>query len=65
MIDIDTLVRRREVERITGLSTTSLYRQIREGKFPRPRRIGRRAVAWATSEIRAWQAQCPRTDAPA
>ena len=50
------LLRRREVEQETGLSRTSIYRLMDEGKFPRPLRTGTRAVAWPTSEIEAWKA---------
>lgn len=57
----DPLLRRREVERETGLSRTSIYRMMSEGAFPRPRRIGRRAVAWPASQIEAWKAGRPLT----
>lgn len=56
------LLRRKEVERETGLSRTSIYRQMEEGIFPRPRRIGRRAVAWPASDIEAWKAARPQTE---
>jgi prophage regulatory protein len=55
-------LRRPEVERETGLSRTSIYRQMDEGTFPRPRRIGRRAVAWPASEIASWKASRPLAD---
>ena len=50
------LMRRPEVERETGLPRSTIYRQMAEGKFPRPRRIGVRAVAWVSAEIEAWKA---------
>lgn len=55
----DTMLRRPEVERQTGLSRSSIYRQMDEGSFPRPRRIGRKSVAWLASEIDAWKASRP------
>lgn len=58
----DPLLRRTEVERETGLSRSAIYRQMDEGRFPRPRRIGLRAVAWPRSEIEAWKASLPRAD---
>lgn len=58
------LLRRPEVESETGLSRTSIYRLMEEGLFPRPRRIGLRAVAWASAEIEAWKASRPEASAP-
>lgn len=58
---ISPLLRRPEVERRTGLSRTTIYRLMDEGRFPRPRRIGARAVAWQQHEIDAWQASRPLT----
>jgi prophage regulatory protein len=56
---ISPLLRRPEVERRTGLSCTTIYRLMDEGAFPRPLRIGVRAVAWPEHEIDAWQASRP------
>ena len=56
------LLRRPEVEEITGLSTSVIYRQMREGRFPRPRRIGageNGAVGWLMSDIDEWMTKLP------
>lgn len=53
----DVILRRPEVERFTGLKTSSLYERIAAGTFPRPVRIHSRAVGWLSSEIAAWQRQ--------
>ena len=50
----DRLLRRREVERITGMSRSSIYRLMQEGEFPRPVRVGPAAVRWKSSDITAW-----------
>ena len=50
----DRLLRRREVEKITGLSRSSIYRLMQEGGFPRPVRVGPSAVRWKASDITAW-----------
>ena len=50
------LLRRPEVEKLTGLSRSSIYAAMARGEFPRPRRIGRRAVAWDESIIERWLA---------
>jgi len=53
------LLRRKDVERETGLSRSAIYAQMAEGKFPRPYLIGSRAVAWREWEINAWKASRP------
>jgi prophage regulatory protein len=42
------------VIRVTGLSRSTLYRLIADEAFPRPVRLGPRAVAWRRSDIEAW-----------
>lgn len=51
------LLRRPEVENITGLSRASIYEKMDKGDFPRPVKTGLRAVAWVESEINDWQRQ--------
>ena len=46
--------RRPEVERITGLSRSTLYAMIAEDEFPKPIRLGKRAVGWREADIAAW-----------
>ena len=50
----DRLLRRREVERMTGLARSSIYRYMQEGDFPRPVRVGPAAVRWKASDITGW-----------
>ncbi len=45
-----------EVEEMTSLDITTIYRKIKAGDFPKPVRVGRRRVAWRQSDITAWQA---------
>lgn len=52
----DKLHRRPAVEEITGLSRSTIYALMDDGHFPRPVRIGRRAVAWRDSDLKAWLA---------
>ena len=47
-------LRRRSVEDRTGLSRSTIYLFVQNGTFPRPVRIGGRAVAWLESDIDAW-----------
>ncbi len=50
----DRLLRRPEVEQIVGAGTSTLYKMIREGNFPKPVKITTAAVRWRLSEINAW-----------
>ena len=50
----DRLMRRQEVEKITGLGRSSIYRLMQKGDFPRPVRVGPAAVRWMESEVTAW-----------
>jgi len=57
---LDRLMRLEEVLSYTGLSRSELYRQIQEETFPRPVRVGKRAVRWRESEVEEWIAERPR-----
>ncbi len=50
----DRLLRRREVEEITGLSHTSIYQFMKDGKFPQRVQVGPNAVRWRASDVAAW-----------
>lgn len=50
------ILRRRQVEKQTGLSRSTIYLRIQEGTFPRPVHLGVRAVGWLESEIDSWLA---------
>ncbi|MGH8082926.1 MAG: helix-turn-helix transcriptional regulator [Lysobacter sp.] len=41
---------------MTGLSKTTIYRMIRDGTFPKPVLVGRRAL-WPVSRIHTWARQ--------
>jgi prophage regulatory protein len=49
-----SILRRREVEARTGLSRSTIYAKIAQGCFPRPIKLGERAVGFVASEIDAW-----------
>jgi predicted DNA-binding transcriptional regulator AlpA len=48
------LLRLADVKARTGLSRTTIYRFIADGKFPQNFPIGARAVAWLESDITQW-----------
>ena len=58
----DKLNRIDEVESITGLSRSEIYRKMEDGEFPRPVRVGARAVRWWTSNVYTWMESCPEAD---
>jgi prophage regulatory protein len=49
-----TVLRRRQVQAKTGLPTTSLYRLISRGQFPRPIMLGVKSVGWLSTEVDDW-----------
>lgn len=59
----DFLLRRKEVERIAGISRASIYRNIKAGKFPAPVSLGTGAVRWRQSDVIAWQQSLTTTTA--
>jgi prophage regulatory protein len=46
-----------EVTRFTGWSRPKIYREMAEGNFPKPVRVGPMSVAWLEDEIADWQAK--------
>ena len=60
-ITMKRLLTRREVEFRVGLARSTIYRLMRSGKFPHPKRIAGRAVRWPENELDAWIAAQPRS----
>lgn len=46
---------------LTGRSRSGIYAMMDLGEFPRPVRVGKRAVAWPESAVAAWLAARPRS----
>jgi prophage regulatory protein len=57
----DTILRRPEVQKVTGLSRATIYESMARGDFPVAIRLGKRAVGWPQSEITHWLATRPRS----
>ena len=38
----------------TGLSRSSIYLRISQGRFPKPISLGERAVGWVEAEVTEW-----------
>ena len=53
-IDPDSFIRISQVINLVGLKRSWIYQKIKEGKFPRPIKIGSRASVWTRSSVSAW-----------
>jgi prophage regulatory protein len=60
---LETILRKPEVLRATGLSHGQLYRFIAAGTFPRALKLGKKASGWRLSEVSAWINSRPRETA--
>jgi prophage regulatory protein len=47
-------LRRKEVERVTGLSRSSIYEAMAKGEFPDSVPLTTKSVAWVESEVLEW-----------
>lgn len=48
------IIRRKQVEEMTGLSRSTIYLKVSKGEFPKPISLGARAVGWLANEIEEW-----------
>lgn len=51
-----TILRRRQVQTESGLSRSTIYKRVSEGLWPRPVKLGPRAVGWPAREVAALNA---------
>ncbi len=58
----DRLLKLQEVMDKCRMSCSSIYRLMREDEFPKPIRVGLRAVRWLESEIDEYLANRPRAE---
>lgn len=58
---MERILRRPEVERVSGLRRSTLYAWIAAGQFPAPVRLGARLVGWRLSDVQRWiDARAPK-----
>lgn len=50
----DKMLRLPAVQELVGLSRSTIYDMISRKEFPKPVRLGRRAVAWPSSRVEDW-----------
>ena len=48
------IIKRPEVEVITGLSRSSIYAKMENGTFPKGIKLSERSVGWLEHEIQEW-----------
>ena len=51
------IMRRPEVEQITGLGRAAIYDQVKKGKFPAPIKLSVRSVGWLQGDVQDWIAE--------
>ncbi|MCL6555002.1 MAG: AlpA family transcriptional regulator [Burkholderiales bacterium] len=51
------ILRLPELRKRIGLSRSSIYALVRQGKFPRPISLSARAVGWSLAEVEQWLAE--------
>ena len=44
----------KEVQELTGLSRSTIYRQVKRGDFPRPKMISERKVGFLQTDLESW-----------
>lgn len=50
----ERLLKLRDVRAMTSLGTSTIYRKMAAGTFPRPRQLSEACVRWRESEILKW-----------
>ena len=48
------IIRLKDVIALTGLSISTIYLRMVQGKFPKDINLGSRAVRWISSEVNEW-----------
>ena len=51
---VPQIFRRRQLEKQLCLTRSSIYKMMEDGEFPRPIKLGRRAVGWRADEVANW-----------
>lgn len=53
-LEPERIYRLRDLMQLTGLSRSTIYGLIQEGKFPSPIKLTKRASGWRSSDIATW-----------
>lgn len=60
----NALIEREELPTYAKMSMRTIEEEIRQGRFPKPRRISGRRCAWLAADIDAWMEALPESDLP-
>jgi prophage regulatory protein len=52
--DLDRFMPKAEVMHLTGLSETTLWREVKAERFPAPIQLSPNRVGWLETSLRAW-----------
>lgn len=58
--ELPRMIGAREIEAITGLSRTTIWRLVKSGKFPPPVELSKQKRAWPETELRKWNDEVQR-----
>jgi len=56
---MEKLLRPKDVQRMSGLSRTTIWRLEQRGLFPLRRQLGARIVGWREEDVSAWLESLP------
>lgn len=63
--ELDPLLSARDVRELVGnISSSTLWRWVREDGFPPPIRLGANRIAWRQSDLAEWIKTRPRAERP-
>ncbi|MDB2474785.1 AlpA family transcriptional regulator [Amylibacter sp.] len=48
------ILRRKDIENQFGLSRSTIYAMMANGRFPKPVKLGHRAVGWRSDDLQTW-----------
>lgn len=54
MLENIKILKRSEVESVTGLSRSTIYAKMEEGLFPTAIKLSERSVGWLEHEVQEW-----------
>lgn len=57
---MENIYRKRELLEGLQISSVTLWRWVRAGRFPKPIRLGPNTVGWLKNEVSAWLESRPR-----
>lgn len=61
---MDRLLKFEDVAEATNLSRATIYKRIRAGTFPQPRKLNNMVSRWLESEVDNWMQSLPAGTAP-